>query len=158
MGAANSKAPAVDAIQDGHLLRWTKQMALRGCGRSYDEQGVCGHQKLVCSGDFKRLLVHADKLFPGAEIQYVVKDDCQQTQAEAFLALISRPDLPAKLTQQWIGKQLNTSWRDVSKNVMSLDHVQKAIANLGWTYVSRRGRNGSYFERSNGDQELALAA
>jgi hypothetical protein len=158
MGAANSKAPAVDTIQDGHLLRWTKQMALRGRGRSYDEQGVCGHQKLVCSGDFKRLLVHADKLFPGAEIQYVVKDDCQQTQAEAFLALLSRPNLSRKLTQRWIGEQLKTPWRAVSKHIMQREDVQRALRSRGWEYVPHKGRGGSYFQRSMGDQEALLAA
>ena len=51
MKVLNSRARAVDTLQEGDLLRWTKQMALRGRGRSYDEHGVCGHQKLVCSGD-----------------------------------------------------------------------------------------------------------
>jgi hypothetical protein len=158
MGAANSKAPAVDTIQDGHLLRWTKQMALRGRGRSYDEHGVCGHQKLVCSGDFKKLLYHSDELFPGAETEYFAGVDCGQTQAEAFLALLSRPDLPPKLTQRWIGEQLKTPWRAVSKHIMPREDVQRALRNKGWEYVPHKGRGGSYFQRSMGDQEALLAA
>jgi hypothetical protein len=66
MKAHNSRAPEVDLLQDGHILRWTKQMALRGNGRQHDENGICGHQKLVCSGDRKKFLTYAQVLFPGA--------------------------------------------------------------------------------------------
>ena len=134
MGAMNSKAPAADIIEEGHRLRWTKQMALRGRGRSYDAQGVCGPQKLVCSGDFKKLLAHSEALFPGAQIQIVCPEDGgKQTQADAFLAILSRPKLPPKLTTQWIGQQMKKPWRDVSKHVLKQEAVLKAIENLGWT-------------------------
>jgi hypothetical protein len=158
MRAMNSKAPGVDTLQDGHRLRWTKQMALRGRGRSYDAQGVCGHQKLVCCGDFRQLLTHSSELFPGAQITIISPNDSKQTQADALLAILSRPDLPPKLTQSWIGQQLKTPWRDVSKNIMPLDHVQKSIKTLGWRYVPRRGRGGSYFERIEGDTRKKMAA
>src|SRR6516162_1154054 len=36
MKTVNSKAEAIDLIGEGHRLRWTKQMALRGRGRYYD--------------------------------------------------------------------------------------------------------------------------
>jgi hypothetical protein len=148
MGAMNSKAPAVDIIEEGHRLRWTKQMALRGRGRSYDAKGVCGHQKLVCSGDFKKLLAHSEALFPGAQIQIVSPEDGgKQTQADAFLAILSRPKLPPKLTTQWIGQQMKRPWRDVSKHVLKQEAVLKAIENLGWTYVPNRGCKGACFVR-----------
>jgi len=42
---------------------------------------------------------------------------------------------------------MHTPWRNVSKHVMILEPVQRAIENLGWRYVSRKGRLGSTFER-----------
>ena len=42
MSTLRSSAPNVDAIANGHLLRWFKQMALRGNARHYDAHGVCG--------------------------------------------------------------------------------------------------------------------
>jgi hypothetical protein len=42
---------------------------------------------------------------------------------------------------------MHTPWRNVSKHVMILDDVRRATANLGWRYVSRKGRLGSTFER-----------
>ena len=47
MRTLNSQARGVDSIADGHALRWTKQLALRGRARAYDENGVCGKQRLV---------------------------------------------------------------------------------------------------------------
>ena len=47
MRTLNTKSHGVDLIGEGHILRWTKQLALRGRGRFYDEQGNCGHQRLV---------------------------------------------------------------------------------------------------------------
>ena len=60
-----SKSPQVDKLREGHLLRWTKQMALRGKGRNFDEHGVCGHQKVVCRGNadqYERLIANAAHL------------------------------------------------------------------------------------------------
>jgi hypothetical protein len=71
MNTLNSKTAQVDRLHEGHLLRWTKQMALRGEGRNFDEHGVCGHQKVVCAGSteqYERLVANAPQLFPGAKI------------------------------------------------------------------------------------------
>jgi hypothetical protein len=157
MGALNTKAPAVDTIQEGHLLRWTKQMALRGRGRSYDAQGVCGHQKLVCCGDFKTLLAHSNKLFPGAQIKLISPEDGNQTQAEALLEILNRPGLPPKLTQRWISLQMKRQWRDISRNILK-EPIEKMIRNLGWKHVSRKGRGGSYFERIDDPTGVPIAA
>jgi hypothetical protein len=152
MKAITSRASAVDTIAEGHLHRMAKQMALRGAARSYDENGVCGRQKLVCCGDFKLLFTHSEVLFPGAKVTYSASIGCnnKQTRAEALLALLSRPNLPPKLTQQWISQQLGCQWRDISKNVMKSKSVRKAIANLGWTYLANKGCKGSYFVRTQG--------
>jgi hypothetical protein len=59
----------LEDLRDGHILRWMKQMALRGKAREMDQHGVCGHQKLVITGDLVRLLGHRPKVFPGAKIK-----------------------------------------------------------------------------------------
>jgi hypothetical protein len=96
MKTQNSRAPAVDALSEGHLLRWSKQMCLRGRARNFDEHGICGKQKLVCSGDKQRLLRNVQVLFPGAPPPTLTKasKEGKQNRAEALLALIGNPPLP----------------------------------------------------------------
>ena len=120
-------------------------MALRGRARQFDEHGVCGHQKLVTSADRTRLLANFDRLFPGAKLTIVDTKTEQKTQAEALLSLLSRPGLPTVLSTKWITQQMRTPWRQVTQH-LSAD-VKRAIENLGWRYVSRKGRLGSTFER-----------
>ena len=38
MKTLTSQSPAVEAISDGHRLRWSKQLTLRGRARTYEEQ------------------------------------------------------------------------------------------------------------------------
>jgi hypothetical protein len=118
----NAKAAAVDTLQEGHLLRFTKQMALRGRGRRYDEP-----QKVVCSGDFRRLIANADRLFPGARIESVSKASTgHHTDAQALLALLSSRGLPGVISTKWIARQMNKPWGSVGKNLLKLDVVHRA--------------------------------
>ena len=78
----------------------------------------------------------------------IARPDTKQSYADKLLDILSRPGLPNVLTTAWIGQQMHTPWRNVSKHVMIIEDVQRAIANLGWRYVSRKGRLGSTFERS----------
>ena len=47
MNTLNTTTPDVTLIREGNLLRQMKQMALRGRGREYDPEGVCGKQTVV---------------------------------------------------------------------------------------------------------------
>jgi hypothetical protein len=148
----NSPHATVDLLWEGHLLRWLKQMALRGNGRCFDERGVCGQQKLVTSMDRTRLLSNFDRLFAGASIEVVAANtDAKQSYADALLDILSRSGLPNVVTTTWIAQQMDKSWREVSKHVMPLAEVQRAIANIGWEYKPclkpRKGQPGSTFER-----------
>src|SRR5215468_5146328 len=139
----NSPHAAVDALWEGHLLRWLKQVILGGLGRCFDERGICGPQKLVCSADKTRLLSNFDRLFPGASIEVVTATaTTKQSYTDALLDILSRPGLPNVLSTKWIGQQMHTPWRNISKHVLILEDVQRAITNLGWRYVSRKGRLG----------------
>jgi hypothetical protein len=156
MKTLNSTAKKVDTLQEGHLLRWTKQMALRGRGRSYDAQGVCGHQRLVVSGDLTRLLASAERLFPGASITTIkARSGAKQSQALALLGVLSGPRLPETITCKWIGQQMKTPWRNVGKNVMTQEAVLQAIENLGLEYVPGKGRNGASFRKLVNRQAMA---
>lgn len=51
---------------EGHLLRWTKQLAARGTVRTIDGDGRCAPMILVTTMRRSRLLQHLARLFPGA--------------------------------------------------------------------------------------------
>jgi hypothetical protein len=167
----NSKAEGVDLIADGHALRWTKQLALRGRARFYDASGVCGKQRLVVGSDLQRFMANAGRLFPGAMITTVgAHTDNAPLKSKILVALnkskasvVSTRDLP---------KIIGRPWREVSRNVVTPD-FQNIIADMGWRYVSKRGRGGARFERvgpvsdggalksavaAHGDTEAAVVA
>jgi hypothetical protein len=154
----NGTTPEIEWIREGHLLRWTKQMALRGRGRMFDEHGVCGHQKVVVSGDFERLITHADKLFPGAQIVKVrdTSDVTRYSRPTALLELLSEPGLPEVVRTDRIGERMRVAWRKVSSGLLRHPSVKRGLENLGWEYVAKPGRgNVSYFRRRP-DAYLAL--
>jgi len=51
-----------EAIKVGHLLRWLKQLALRGRSRQFDSAGRSGAQKLVVTGDKLLFVEHGERL------------------------------------------------------------------------------------------------
>jgi hypothetical protein len=152
MKTVNSKAEAVDMIGEGHRLRWTKQMALRGRGRSYDQHGMCGKQRLVISSDLKSFMANAARLFPGANIR-TAGVYTKTTRIALLIEILSNPDLPPKLTTKDIGRLIEaktgkrTPWRVVSSNVLT-EEFSRSLDTLGWRYVTRKGRGGSHFERT----------
>ena len=145
MNTLNSKARGVDVIAEGHRLRWTKQLALRGRGRSYDEHGVCGKQRLVVSSDLKSFMANAGKLFPGAKIKTVGVAHGDQWVAKVIDQL-SKYDAET-LTTKHLGQLLGKPWRELSSNVLRQPNFMDALETLGWRYVPGKGRGGSRFER-----------
>jgi hypothetical protein len=144
----NSHHAKVDLLWEGHLLRWMKQMALRGNGRRFDEHGVCGHQKLVTSADRTRLLANFDRLFPEATLEVIKTSTAdKQAYADKLIDILSRPGLPNVLSTSWISDQLGKPWRDIGRHIMAVGGVKQALENLGWRYVLRKGKLGSTFER-----------
>jgi hypothetical protein len=99
----------------------------------------------VTSADRTRLLANFGRLFPGAVLEIIDANTEQKTQAQALLSLLGRPGLPTVLTTNWISQQMGTPWRQITQH-LSAD-IWRAIENLGWRYVSRKGRLGSMFER-----------
>ena len=142
MTTQNSRAPAVDMLEEGRLLRWSKQMCLRGRARCFDEHGFCGKQSLVCTGDRQRLLAHVKTLYPGAKVMLAnAANGCKLSRAEALLFLLSNPDLPDEISTNWVGQQLGRPWRELTDVMIKSTKV--ALEALGWRYVPQRGRGGS---------------
>jgi hypothetical protein len=116
MKTLNSKSSQVDALREGHLLKWTKQMALRGKGRNFDEHGVCGHQTVVCAGNteqYERLCANARQLFPGAKLIPTDKREFtdEDTYAEKFLAVLSSiPGHNESISTKEISGRVGAPW------------------------------------------------
>jgi hypothetical protein len=152
MKALNSKSPQVDKLREGHLLRWTKQMSLRGKGRNFDEHGVCGHQKVVCAGNadqYERLIANAAHLFPGAEISTVGHASTEDTYAEKLIAVLSRPDLANIISTKCIGDQVGAPWWRWGRKTLKRPKTQSCLRSLGWRYVVAQGPGGAKFVREN---------
>jgi hypothetical protein len=149
MNAANASSEEVTTIDEGHLSRWTKQLAMRGRARMFDQHGVCGSQKLVLTGDYERLLLRKDALFPGATLS-VVRDRkrnlSRYTHRRALLELLSEPDLPEQVSTKQVAERLGVVWGDISGKVIN-EETRVMLKALGWTYVSRKGPRGSVFRR-----------
>jgi hypothetical protein len=151
MSTQNSRAPAVDMLEEGRLLRWSKQMCLRGRARCFDEHGLCGKQKLVCTGDRQRLLAHVKTLYPGAKVMLAkAANGCKLSRAEALLLLLSNADLPDEVSTTWVGQQLGRPWREITDAMTK--STRAALEALGWRYIPQRGRGrrggaGSRFDR-----------
>jgi hypothetical protein len=147
MTTVNSKAKGVDAIAEGHRLRHTKQLALRGRGRCYDEQGLCGKQRLVVSSELKSFMSNVGKLFPGANIRTASDYTEDGTWAHKVLELLCKPTLSKQITTKQIGRDLGKPWRELSSNLLKDETFMQAVDGLGWRYVKGAGRGGSKFER-----------
>jgi hypothetical protein len=163
MKTLNSKSPHVDKLREGHLLRWTKQLALRGKGRNFDEHGVCGHQTVVCAGNaeqFERLVANASQLFPGARIttEADAHTSREDTYAEKFVMLLSSTaELPESISTKWIGVQVGAPWRHWGRKVLKRPETRACLRSLGWRYVSSRGRAGAQLVRDRRGAGYAVA-
>jgi hypothetical protein len=152
MKTLNSKSQQVDKLREGHLLRWTKQMALRGKGRNFDEHGVCARQKVVCAGtteQYERLVANARQLFPGAGISSDGHASTEDTCAEKMITLLSTPGLPDIISTKWIGEKVGAAWWRWGRKALKRPQTRSCLQSLGWRYVGGRGPDGAKFVRDN---------
>ena len=148
LAASNGKRkhPQVDRLGTGHVLRWIKQLALRGRAREFSQDGICGRQKLVVTGKLGRFIENFNKLFPGAQIIKTAEVEKHQRWIDKLISVLlttKRDILPASE----VGNLMGTEWRKVSGDLRRHKSWDAMLANAGWRYVQRRGRKGSYFER-----------
>jgi hypothetical protein len=153
--SSNSNPEEVRLTTEGHLLRFMKQMGMRGRARAFDANGVCGRQVLVLTCDFERLLVHADQLFPGATLSKwgrTKKQFDRLKQPQKLLEILTEPDAPETISGNDIAQRLGAkTWSAVSTNLMTPNIRAQVLRNLAWDYVSKRGPGGgSRFVRTKG--------
>jgi hypothetical protein len=152
MSASSSRSEDVRQIRDGHLLRWTKQMALRGRSREFDEGGICGTQKLVVTGDLTLLMGNLQRVFPGAKVRSeggTVNSERQKkiTNLDKLLRYLSTAGFPSCVDTEQIGDHFRRPWREFSGDLTRRKDFDRLLANAGWQYVRKRGSAGAYFKR-----------
>jgi hypothetical protein len=131
-------------LMDGHILRWMKQMALRGKARDMDENGICGEQRLLVTGDLIRLLAHRPKVFPGAKIKIEHPNYDQFIDRLIALLMWTEDD---EVSTKMIEDKLERPWRDVSGNLKKHKGFERALETIGWTYCRGRGQRRGCFTR-----------
>ncbi|HEX4919650.1 MAG TPA: hypothetical protein VFV92_02800 [Candidatus Bathyarchaeia archaeon] len=134
----------LECLMDGHVLRWMKQMALRGKAREMDKDGVCGEQRLVMTGDLMRVLAHRPKVFPGAMIK-VEHPNYDQLLDRLIALLLSGED--DEISTKEIEDKLDRPWADVSGNLKKHKQYEKALEAIGWAYWRGQGRRRGCFRR-----------
>jgi hypothetical protein len=152
MTTPTNSAPGVDLYQLGNRLRWTKQMALRGRARCYDEHGVCGKMLLVVACELENFMANVSRLFPGANVR--LAGDCTKgTWAERVIRLLNGSEALSVSTSE-LGNVLRREWRKISRDVLTPEFLA-ALDGMGWRYVSGKGRGGSWFEWIEANEALA---
>ena len=81
MSNVNTRQALFTTIKNGDLLMWSKQLAMRGSARNFDEHGVCGRMKLVAIGELDLWMQSHKLMFPGASF-----DMSEETKAKAKAA------------------------------------------------------------------------
>ena len=81
MSNGNTRQALFTTIKNGDLLMWSKQLAMRGSARNFDEHGVCGRMKLVAVGELDLWMQSHKLMFPGASF-----DMSEETKAKAKAA------------------------------------------------------------------------
>ena len=143
----------LEYLRDGHILRWMKQMALRGKAREMDEEGICGPQRLVMTGDLIRLLAHRPKVFPGANIKTEQRLDQGGHWLEKLTALLLSLGQHEISTKE-IGEKLGAEWGDVSGNLKKQKSYDTVLESIGWTYHRGLGSRAGCFRRVENPKAL----
>jgi hypothetical protein len=153
MRTLNSRAPAVEIYKLGHSLRWIKQMALRGKARFYNENGVCGKQRLVVACDLETLMANVGKLFPGAKVPTTASSNDNDTWRERVITILNS-SAASTITTSDLGDLLGKTWRSVRFRVLTPAFFG-VLDGIGWRYVPAKGRGGGRFERMVPNEALA---
>jgi hypothetical protein len=154
----DTRSPVDDVkkIKVGHLLRWTRQMALRGKSRRFDDTGRCGAQKLVLVGDGLFLVEHGARLFPGAKITYADTEGGKLLYR--LITALRTTELPKTIKAVHVADLLGVVWKNVCTKLIRHDRFEPLLASIGWQYVHGRGKAGSRFVRVVGHAEARSVA
>jgi hypothetical protein len=146
----------LEQLSDGHILRWIKQMAMRGRGRVLDGHGVGAPQKLVVTGDLVRLVKHRNALFPGAKLS-IEPDVSKTTLLQRLIYVLADVEEDAEVSTKVIAERLGGTWRDISGNIRKTVGWKDVLEGLGWTYHGGIGSKPGCFRRITGASPVVSA-
>jgi len=145
----NSQSVEFLALAEGHVLRWLKQLAMRGNARNIDENGVCGRQRLYITGEFLRLVQHKDRMFPGAKLAIRHGADAQKRRGAEALAYLLYDHSGNYLSVQDVRRSTGVDLQKNARRYLSSPIVQRAMDDRLWSFVPGKGRgNVGRFIRS----------
>jgi hypothetical protein len=135
----------LEQLSDGHVLRWMKQMAMRGRGRVLDAHGIGATQKLVVTGDLVRLVKHRTTLFPGAKL--CLEPNVPKALLQRLIYVLADVVEDTEVSTKIIAERLGRSWRDLSGNLSKTKDWKDVVRGIGWTYHGGTGSRPGCFRR-----------
>jgi hypothetical protein len=156
MANSNSRHEVMTTIKNGDILRWAKQLSMRGCARNFNAKGECGKMKLVILDDGELWLKSWDKLFPGATFTQSreTRDKAADAGGSAAVASYVTANVGREYTAKKMCEALSLTLNHLAKYLRS-DVVMAARASTGTVYHQGKGRAPSRFAPA---QPLAIAA
>ena len=148
MQSPNTRDKVFVTLHQGHLLRWEKQLAMRGNARNLTDDGVCGHQKLFVTSEFRRFVQFRDLLFPGAtfNVDESSRRMAVQKGGSHAIAAFLLTHTGEEFTSTELSEATGTRLKDLSRT-LSAALVREAMGKGEWLYVPGRGRTPSRFVR-----------
>lgn len=136
----NPRNRELKGIREGHLLRWLKQIAMRGNARNIDANGVCGEQRLYVTAEFDRLIEHKNRVFPGAKLISQHKPETRKDGGvKGLLSLLYSTDA-VEITTVELEKLTGISFQKNKRRYLSNHLVEKAMEETAFTFVAGKGR------------------
>ncbi|MBR0907391.1 DEAD/DEAH box helicase family protein [Bradyrhizobium liaoningense] len=136
----NPRNRELKGIREGHLLRWLKQIAMRGNARNIDANGVCGEQRLYVTAEFDRLIEHKDRVFPRAKLLSQRKPETRKDGGvKGLLSLLYSTDA-LEITTVELASLTRISFQKNKSRYLSNPLIKKAMKDTGFTFVAGKGR------------------
>jgi hypothetical protein len=141
MENSKSRDKVFSALHTGHLLRWEKQLAMRGNARNLTADGQCGEQRLFVTGEFKRFMSWQDHLFPGAKfiVSDATREDAGSKGGPQAIGAFLLSSTAEEITGPCLAEATGTRAADLARNLKS-PLVVAAMRHRGWVFVQGMGR------------------
>lgn len=139
--AGNWYAPqgAFRQVHDGNILRWVKQLAMRGKARCLDGNGKCLPMKLFLTMDLEMLLPNMHRLFPSAPMPKPAElPSCvspKEVQGRQGLLRMAMSSNRACISAEEIQSATGIVTRNLSQEFKALG---EPLQQLGWSLVSAK--------------------
>ncbi len=127
---------------EGHILRWMKQLAMRGTARQVDAEGKCLSMKLYTTMALTRLIPNLNRLFPNAQMPVSANNpNCNPEKKiggrKALLRLLMNTKKP------YLGANEIEVITGISSSKLSRDFIaiEEHASNYGWRLTSANDLN-----------------